>query len=187
MGGADGAGGTDACNLTTATSATSCVMNTDQASVLHCGAIMVTAAAVVPYFPTRTSWGQAWSGLPTPTAVHGSRSCGRTRLVSSVCLCLCPQAGQSNLNLLERVALPQRRARPSLSQTQRERGSRSADILGTVGKPLSTLAQQNRTPRWFSDLSINVPTFMCCLFRGALRRTVSVPAEPTLGGRTGHS
>ena len=80
--------GSGAFNLTTATSATSCVMNTDQASVLHRGAIMAAATAVVPSFPTRTSWGQAWSGLPTPTAAHGSRSCGRTRLVSSVSLCV---------------------------------------------------------------------------------------------------
>jgi hypothetical protein len=42
----------------------------------------------VPSFPTRTSWGQAWSGLPTPTATHGSHSCGRTRLVSSVSVCV---------------------------------------------------------------------------------------------------
>ena len=80
--------GQDACILTTATSATSCVMNTDEGSGLHCGAVMVTADAVVPSFSPRTSWGQAWSGLPTPTAAHGSRSCGRTRLVSSVSVCV---------------------------------------------------------------------------------------------------
>ena len=67
--------------------------------MLHCRAMVAVAASL----PMPTSCERAWSGLPTPTASHGSRSCGRTCLVSSVSV-LRPQAGQSNLNLLQCVA-----------------------------------------------------------------------------------
>ena len=139
-------------------------MNTDQASVLHRGAIMAAATAVVPSFPTRTSWGQAWSGLPTPTAAHGSRSCGRTRLVSSVSLCVHRRASPTSTCLSVWRFHSAGRDLPCPRPNEWE-GVDLPDILGTDSRqaplPFRTLAQRKRTPRWFSDLSVNGPTFIC--------------------------